>query len=142
MRCRYLESAQCQAKAAVWYHSIPVCDEHAAVLKKLIESKGGRAEFVTIPAKKPRKAIQKAIVPDYRTTPYRQLLDFQTLCEHCGEEMILIATDNPCLPTFHFCGCRRPTFELVQDGVGPIPSFARAVFQKADTPNQQGQDAK
>lgn len=62
-----------------------------------------------------------------KTTQYRQVLDFQTLCEHCGQEMILITTDNPDLPTFHFCGCRRPTFELIQDGVGKIPSFARAI---------------
>ena len=54
MRCRYLADGQCKNKATVWYHSIGICDEHKALLTKLIESKGNAAEFVVIPTKRRR----------------------------------------------------------------------------------------
>ncbi len=58
-------------------------------------------------------------------TPYRMVLDFDTLCDLCHEPSILITSDNPQLPSFHYCGCQWPTFYLYQNGVGQIPSFAQ-----------------
>lgn len=60
------------------------------------------------------------------TEPYRMLLDFDTTCKKCGEPMVWITTGNAYLPSFHYCGCSYPTFELFQDGVGDVPSFARS----------------
>ena len=57
MRCRYLADGQCKNKATVWYRSIGICDEHKAVLTKLIESKGNTAEFVVIPTKRRRTPL-------------------------------------------------------------------------------------
>ena len=75
-----------------------------------------------------RDAIQQKPETPNKNIPYKQVLDFQTICERCGKETILITSENPQLPTFHFCGCRAPTFELIQDGVGKVPSFAQADF--------------
>jgi hypothetical protein len=60
---------------------------------------------------------------------YRMILDWSAPCPKCGNEgTILIKSDNPDFPTFHYCGCERPTFVMTQDNVGEIPSFARAIF--------------
>ena len=75
---------------------------------------------------------------DKKFTPYQMYLDFQTICGNCGRETILIAPKAGCadpeLPTFHFCGCGHPTFGLVQDGVGPVPSFSRVVEEQEVKP--------
>jgi len=59
--------------------------------------------------------------------PYKMILDFDTRCGKCGKaETIWITSGDPNLPSFHFCSCQYPTFTLTQDGVGDVPSFARA----------------
>lgn len=55
---------------------------------------------------------------------YRQVLDFSVECPHCNRPMILITSDDRGLPTFHLCTCRT-VINIVQDGVGEVPSFAR-----------------
>lgn len=62
-----------------------------------------------------------------KSVPYRMVLDFDRPCPKCKHvATILITSDHPDLPSFHFCSCERPTFTLYQDEVGEIPSFARA----------------
>lgn len=64
------------------------------------------------------------------TDVYRMILDWDRPCPKCDAEgTILIKSDNPELPTFHFCGCGYPTFEITQDNVGEVPSFSQAFFE-------------
>ncbi len=51
MRCKYLADSQCKNKATHLYGGkIGVCEQHKALLEKIIESKGGLVgdEFVVI----------------------------------------------------------------------------------------------
>ena len=60
---------------------------------------------------------------------YRMVMDYDTPCPKCGNEgTILLTSENPDFPTFHFCGCEHPTFTIKQDRVGEVQSFAQAFF--------------
>jgi hypothetical protein len=59
---------------------------------------------------------------------YKQILDYERECEFCREPMILLTDGDTASPTFHTCTCQYPRPHIIQDGIGEIPSFARANF--------------